>query len=426
MEANLRLSPAFWAFWAVAAVGCAVLLLYCGAGVGPDWVFTWVYVGLMVMAAASCLWRAAAVRAERVAWTVMGAGLLSWTFGELCWTLALNDYDVVPVPSIADAGYLLYYPAAFVTLVLLFRERVREFRSSHWLDGVIAALAVASLASAVAFRPIVEATTGDAVAIAVNLAYPLGDLVLLSIVVAIFGLSGWRPGPGMALPRGRAGPERRGRRPLPAPVRHRLLCRGRAARRRVADRDPPGGHRRVAAGAAPREGPSRGRARDRHSLRLRPDRHRARDVGPLRAHQSTLALVLATGTLVAVVIRMALVFAENQTMLTTSRDEARTDALTGLRNRRSLMGDLEAELERATLETPVALILFDLDGFKDYNDAFGHPAGDGLLARLGERLEDAVARLRPRLPPRRRRVLRARPRPARPAPSRRGRRPVAR
>ncbi len=102
------------------------------------------------------------------------------------------------------------------------------------------------------------------------------------------------------------------------------------------------------------------------------------------------ALMLATCTLVAVVIRMALVFSENQAMITHSRDEARTDALTGLRNRRSLMGDLEAEMERATLEAPAALILFDLDGFKEYNDAFGHPAGDGLLARLGERLEDAV------------------------------------
>ncbi len=101
-------------------------LLSCSIA-APVWaqsvMFTWLYIGLMVMAAVSCLWRAATVRAERVAWTVMGAGLLSWTFGELCWTLAFNNYDVVPVPSVADAGYLLYYPAAFVTLVLLFRER---------------------------------------------------------------------------------------------------------------------------------------------------------------------------------------------------------------------------------------------------------------------------------------------------------------
>ena len=254
MEANLRRSPALWAFWAVAAAGCALLLLYCAAGVGPDWMFTWLYVGLMVMAAVSCLWRAATVRAERVAWTVMGAGLLSWTFGELCWTLAFNNYDTVPVPSVADAGYLLYYPAAFVTLVLLFRERVREFRSSHWLDGAIAAWRWASLASAIAFRPIVEATTGDAVAIAVNLAYPLGDLVLLSIVVAIFGLSGWRPGRAWLFLGAGPGAERRGGRRLPAPVGHRRLRGGRDARRRLADRDPAGGPRGLAAArpAAPR------------------------------------------------------------------------------------------------------------------------------------------------------------------------------
>jgi diguanylate cyclase (GGDEF)-like protein len=37
------------------------------------------------------------------------------------------------------------------------------------------------------------------------------------------------------------------------------------------------------------------------------------------------------------------------------------------------------------------LVLFDLDGFKDYNDTFGHPAGDALLVRLGGRLHKAVA-----------------------------------
>ena len=37
------------------------------------------------------------------------------------------------------------------------------------------------------------------------------------------------------------------------------------------------------------------------------------------------------------------------------------------------------------------LALFDLDGFKHYNDSFGHPSGDALLERLGERLERVVA-----------------------------------
>jgi diguanylate cyclase (GGDEF)-like protein len=58
--------------------------------------------------------------------------------------------------------------------------------------------------------------------------------------------------------------------------------------------------------------------------------------------------------------------------------------LTGLWNRRALVGDLDETIES---ETNSVLMLFDLNGFKSYNDRFGHPAGDALLARLGERLQ---------------------------------------
>jgi diguanylate cyclase (GGDEF)-like protein len=63
-----------------------------------------------------------------------------------------------------------------------------------------------------------------------------------------------------------------------------------------------------------------------------------------------------------------------------------TDALTGLCNRRRLVADLDAELARATDTDPLLLMLCDLNGFKAYNDTFGHPAGDALLARLGAAL----------------------------------------
>jgi diguanylate cyclase (GGDEF)-like protein len=80
--------------------------------------------------------------------------------------------------------------------------------------------------------------------------------------------------------------------------------------------------------------------------------------------------------------------AENERLLGVSRDEALTDALTGLRNRRALIADLAALLEAGSPR--VALALFDLDGFKPYNDTFGHPAGDALLGRLGHMLAAAV------------------------------------
>jgi diguanylate cyclase (GGDEF)-like protein/PAS domain S-box-containing protein len=67
--------------------------------------------------------------------------------------------------------------------------------------------------------------------------------------------------------------------------------------------------------------------------------------------------------------------------------QALHDPLTGLGNRRSLLSDLDLRLLEATSQRPLLLLLFDLDGFKTYNDAFGHPAGDLLLARLARRLE---------------------------------------
>jgi diguanylate cyclase (GGDEF)-like protein len=72
------------------------------------------------------------------------------------------------------------------------------------------------------------------------------------------------------------------------------------------------------------------------------------------------------------------------------REQAMTDALTGLGNRRRLTADLARAFEARAPSQPSLLLLFDLDGFKDYNDTFGHLAGDALLARLGGELRRAV------------------------------------
>jgi diguanylate cyclase (GGDEF)-like protein len=97
------------------------------------------------------------------------------------------------------------------------------------------------------------------------------------------------------------------------------------------------------------------------------------------------AVVLASGALLAVLLRLSLTFRAHQAMLRHSQNEASTDPLTGLGNRRALSAVLERRLDDPT-PVPMILALFDLDGFKSYNDSFGHAAGDALLQRLATAL----------------------------------------
>lgn len=94
----------------------------------------------------------------------------------------------------------------------------------------------------------------------------------------------------------------------------------------------------------------------------------------------TLALLVAVVSIVS-----ALQDAEME-----QRGEATVDPLTGLANRRQLAEDLNAVWAHVSDERPVRLVLFDLDGFKAYNDNFGHLGGDMLLTRLAQAFKRAV------------------------------------
>jgi diguanylate cyclase (GGDEF)-like protein len=95
-------------------------------------------------------------------------------------------------------------------------------------------------------------------------------------------------------------------------------------------------------------------------------------------------------TLIVGLVERAHIAAEEIIAHELLREQAQTDPLTSLGNRRKLTNDLGDRLANAT-DQPVVLMLFDLDGFKSYNDTFGHVAGDALLARLGRKLAQAVA-----------------------------------
>ena len=68
-----------------------------------------------------------------------------------------------------------------------------------------------------------------------------------------------------------------------------------------------------------------------------------------------------------------------------------TDDLTGLHNYRHFFNQLKAEIERTNrYGHPLSLLILDLDNFKKYNDAFGHIAGDSVLAKAGEILRESL------------------------------------
>jgi diguanylate cyclase (GGDEF)-like protein len=97
--------------------------------------------------------------------------------------------------------------------------------------------------------------------------------------------------------------------------------------------------------------------------------------------------VFELGMLAILLIALGAALASVRTSQRDLTAAALDDALTGLGNRRRLLADLARRLEAGGDHV---VVLCDLDGFKAYNDAYGHPAGDALLARLGRNLAAAL------------------------------------
>jgi diguanylate cyclase (GGDEF)-like protein len=358
-------------------------------GPGTETLFNiWVYNALIATSAAACLLRAALVRRERLAWALLGAGLLLYAGGEIYYAAALAGRASVPIPSPADAGYLAFYPLAYAALIALLRARIGAFPVARWLDGAIVGSAVAALAAALALGPIVDASSeGQTLAVATNLAYPIADLALLTMVATAASFTGWRPGRSWAVLGA-------GLLLLAVSDGTYLLqsANGTYVEGTVLDAGWPCGVLLVACAAWIEPGA-------RKPVRLRAVRIVAIPaVAALVAiciqaaerftTAPTAAAVISLFTLLAVVVRLVLSLRESQGEVRTRVQESHTDELTGLPNRRALMVDLESAIARpAATGSLRLLVLFDLDGFKLYNDTFGHPAGDALLERLGGRLE---------------------------------------
>jgi diguanylate cyclase (GGDEF)-like protein len=370
--------------------GGALVALHDWAGVGGsglDFALNGIaYDSVIVAAGLACLLRAGQVEAERRAWLAMATAIFAWAAGEIYWTAAIEGNPSAPYPSPADLGYLGFYPLAILGLYRLVRARTHQLDWRLWVDGLIAALGTASLGTALIFEFVADRTSGSSIQVATTLAYPLGDIVLLSFVVGIVALTRWRPGRTWSLLL--AG--------LTAMAVADIAFTLQTYEATLPDGDwvePLYLLSAIFIGAVawqPRAETIRPGARFDGARELIVPTLVAAVMIALVAMQyfsgaSVLTTLLWSATMLAVIVRLALSVRENKRLI----EQVRTDALTGLGNQGSLQVDLAAHCESGAAE-PFTLLVLDLNGFKRYNDTFGHPAGDEMLTRLGGRLRAAV------------------------------------
>jgi len=129
---------------------------------------------------------------ERAAWLLLGSGLLLWGFGIAYFTILQWDLKVIPTPSPADGFWLAVYPPWYAGLILLFRARIGAVSWRVAVDGLIGALGMGAIAAAIVFEAVLHSAEGSPAAVITNLAYPVGDLLLLSLVVGVMVVGGRR------------------------------------------------------------------------------------------------------------------------------------------------------------------------------------------------------------------------------------------
>ena len=375
------------------AIGVAIHAGHALFGVGgprmDPFFGTWAYFAVELVAVAVCAARVLKKPNDRPVWALVGLGVLAWTGGDLLWTVWLGNLSNPPFPSVADGLYLLWYPAVYVALMILIRSRHRHVGAAQWLDGGVVGLTIAAIGAALIFPTVLGTTDGRFVEDAVNLSYPLGDLALLVFVAVAFALSGWRPGrmwlflgAGITVSaladmiyvyQAAKGTYVAGTlldTMWPASMSLFAVAAWQPVNRRAAHRD-----------AAP------------HTIILILVSVLAAWGLLMFAALSAvtpIAVGLAGGALLLGAARAVLTYRENVRVLRLSAHHAVTDGLSGLGNRRRLMDDLEAAVTDAVQGHASTLVFFDLNGFKRYNDSFGHAAGDSLLARMGGALGVAV------------------------------------
>jgi diguanylate cyclase (GGDEF)-like protein len=334
---------------------------------------------------------------------LLAAGAVTaYAAGDTYYLITTMGGGSLPLPSLADVGYLAVYPLLLAALVIAVHRHAHAVASAVWLDGVVGSLGAAAVLAVVLSPVLASAVAGTGFwAGVVAVTYPLCDLLLVAAVAGIAALGDVRMGSRWALLAGGL---------LAFAAADVLYGLQSTAGTYVLGSPMDAGW---AVGLALMATWVDGTASERLATQRKRRRSHARAlavssvatvaglgvlVAGTRVPLSSLAVALAGVTLLAAAARSQLAFRRLAQMAHQRLLTAATDELTGLPNRRALY----AEGQRRLLESQGprhALLMLDLDKFKEVNDSLGHRAGDRLLVSVSSRLrehlreDDMLARL---------------------------------
>ncbi|MGZ4126960.1 MAG: GGDEF domain-containing protein [Actinomycetota bacterium] len=330
----------------------------------------------------------------RQAWTIVGAAFLCYWLGDVLWFYFENFRSSPPFPSIADAGYIAFYPLLLIGLLRFpVGTRGRIDRAKFWLDMTTVSLGAFMVVWFFVLGPTAHAQGDGFFAKAISIAYPVGDLVLIFGVAAVMLRK----------------PSESSRRALA------ILAIGLGL---FVVADVGFGYASLQAGYSGGDWPDSLwmcaqflmlLAAQYHYMGLKRGREETLEARVDGGHIAKLpyaAVVIAFGLLMyvghqkaiypldglivisvavtaAVLVRQMTVMRDNARLMSALQTLATTDPLTGLRNRRDFFDAADLEFGRLKrFGIPFVAMMVDIDHFKEVNDRYGHAGGDAVLSAV--------------------------------------------
>jgi diguanylate cyclase (GGDEF)-like protein len=328
--------------------------------------------------------------AQRGAWLLMGLGILLFDLAYVLRILSLAGVTPFSTSTLRDAVLALSYFAVAVAVTLVVQQFFGPLSISVRLDGLIAGLALAALASSYWFRQYIE-VSGRSLVSEMNIFNPLLVIVLLVLLIAGLMPRHFRPsastvwliigllsiGLGDFVELNRVATSHLANSLVTSSRPIAMCCLALAAWPRADRRSEP--RERLVAPWVLNLIPVIFGAMSIAIL--------AKAVGRTTSGATTL---MALGSLLLVILRLVMTQGEVRQLGRLDFVDARTDHVTGLSNRRDFLEDGQSKLASLRPDEQLAIVLVDLDGFKEVNDSLGHAHGDELLKTIGQRFANKI------------------------------------